>query len=399
MAAQWLAWELAQAGVPEAPIDSADVVLVTCVDARQADYLRLLRKRYPGRVIVAGGAAGTTPYSLGRYADAVCVGDGQPFMQALLTDGLAAAMALPNVWRDGGSEPVEVAQGFPWGCPPIEGEDGAVRVWCGRGCKNRCLFCQTGWAMEYAEHPRPDDLMGQIAALARQGKRVAYLSNDPAQHTFAHRLPPTGHGSYSVAYMRRAGLPAATQVRIGVEGVSERLRRLVAKPISERDLVDCTAWLNAHGKSVRWFMIAGLPGETDDDWLALRESLRAWKLLASKGVLVLSFTAYGPEPATPLGVMPLDDGYWQRWQAFREWFFGGQGWSNRIKLMSPAAPTSRLETAMWHMGLSESALRHGGTWGPNDRVLYPYREARDKAAAHYADATGISVPPRQMVAA
>jgi hypothetical protein len=163
-----------------------------------------------------------------------------------------------------------------------------------------------------------------------------------------------------------------------VEGVSERMRKSVGKPISHDDLVKSAAWLNSLGKSVRWFMIAGLPGETDDDWKEIQKAIMDWKRICSKGVLALSFTAWQPEPATPFGVAPVVDDYWPRWESFREWFFSGAGWSNRVKLMAPAGPKTRMESAVARMGLTVSELRRGGQWGPNDRVAYPYKSARNK---------------------
>jgi radical SAM superfamily enzyme YgiQ (UPF0313 family) len=184
------------------------------------------------------------------------------------------------------------------------------------------------------------------------------------------------HGSYSVEYLKKNGAPAARQIRLGVEGVSGRIRSLVGKPISKDDLIKCTIWLNELGKSVRWFMIAGIPGEDDCDWDELRESVQDWKMRCKKGVLALSFTAWQPEPATPMGILPVEDSYWDRFCSFRDWFFTA-GWSNRVKIMGPAAPPSRMISSVYRMALSVAELRNGGNWGPNDRVNYPHKKARN----------------------
>ena len=384
MAAEYLAWELRRNGTREYPPAEADAILITCTSPIDCDYVRRIKTKYPHKAIVVGGAGSTSPYSLGLHGDVVCVGDGQIFMRILIHEGLEAARALPNAWVHGETRPVEIDQGFPWDCPPIMAEDGAVRVWCGRGCKNKCAFCQTGWAHTYAENPDPERLLAQIRRLRAAGQKVNYLSNDLAQHSFFKRLPPVEHGSYSVKYLREYGLPPARQVRLGIEGVSERLRNLVNKPISHDDLVKCTAWLNANGRGVRWFLIAGLPGETADDWEELKAAVMRWKEITPKGVLALSFTAWCPDPATPLAIMPLRDDYWENFLRFKEWFFGGIGWSNRVKLMSPQQPKARLAKAIAAMGLTEKQLRDGGNWGPNDRVNYPYKTAAKKLAESIA---------------
>lgn len=379
MSAEYLAWELRRHGMVEYPCHEADCILVACTAATDADYLRRVQKRHPHKLIVAGGAASTSPYSLGRYADMVCVGDGQRFLDTLFAQGVDAAQELDNVWVHGEQHIVQIDQGFPWHMPPIQGEDGAARLWCGRGCKNKCAFCQTGWAYTYSENPEPRILVDQARSLISAGTKIAYLSNDLAQHSFYRQLPPTEHGSYSVRFLAKHGLPPARQIRLGIEGVSERLRGYVNKPISRRDLMGCTRWLVENGKSVRWFMIAGLPTETEDDWLELHDMVQEFKRTTAKGVLALSFTAWCPDPATPLAPMPLCDEYWQWFCEFKEWFFGGRGWSNRVKIMSPQQPESRLSKAMASMGLTEAELRAGGSWGPNDRVQYPHKEAAKAA--------------------
>jgi hypothetical protein len=119
-------------------------------------------------------------------------------------------------------------------------------------------------------------------------------------------------------------------------------------------------------------MIAGLPGETDDDWMELRDVVQRWKKETPLGVLALSFTAFCPDPATPFSTAKIDDLYWNRFEDFKEWFFGGKGWSNRVKLMIPQQPKSRIKKAILSLGLSEQQIREGGHVSPNSRLLYPY---------------------------
>ena len=107
--------------------------------------------------------------------------------------------------------------------------------------------------------------------------------------------------------------------------------------------------------------------------MQIREVILRWKERTNKGVLALSFTAFCPHAATPLATAPINDEYWKHFVDFKNWFFAGRGWSNRIKIMSPQQPANRMAKAMATMGLSEAQLREGGRWGPNDRVDYPYK--------------------------
>lgn len=392
LAARWLVWELQKYGVRLSSPDTAQILLVTCVDPRNWKFLRSVRKKYPTAVIVAGGAGALAPYSLGLYADMVCVGDGRNVVHTLCTQGVLAAGKLPEVWINGESREVQVAPGFPWDCPPIQAEDGAYRVWCGRGCKHSCAYCQTSWSTSYEENPNTKILLSQIGQLQKEKKKFAYLSNDPMQHRFFAQLPSVGHGSFSIEYIRRNGLPPARQLRLGIEGVSARLRKMVGKPLSKQDLEKSAVWMCSHGKSIRWFLIAGIPGEDADDWEELKDVLSYWKRNTVTGVLALSFTAWQPEPATPMGILPLDDSYIDRYNEFSEWFFT-QGWSNRIKLMRPAGIVARMNSAKARMGLEEKQLYSGGNWGPNDRVAYPKKAARNRWGMQlYAQVVGGNGP-------
>lgn len=380
LAALWLHHKCAEVGLPTCKIDDADIVLVTCVAPQQYTVVETLRKKYKDKAIIVGGAASTSPAIFQKSCDAVVVGDGSRFVEVLGAQGLEVALQLDNVW-DGKRCEVQIDHGFPWQTPPIQAEDGAYRVWCGRGCKKKCYFCQTGWAYKYSENPDPKHLQKQIASLLGQGKKVAYLSNDPMQHSFFDKLPAVEHGSFSLQYLRENGVPPARQIRMGVEGVSERLRSFVNKPISFDDLVKSAVWLNDNKKSVRWFMIGGLPGEKQEDWEELKKAVLEWKRFSKKGVLALSFTAWCPDPASPLAPYPISDDYFEHWLDFKEWFFGGIGFSNRVKLMQPQAPDSRMKKAMASMCLSEKELRAGGSWGPNDALAYPYKDQAKKVYA------------------
>ncbi len=380
LGSSWLHWECARLGMPVVGPDDCDVILVTSQYPSDAGYIKSLKKRFHKPVVV-GGCGGSSPYSLGLQADVVCVGDGQNMLRTLAQEGLDAAARLPEAWVHGESRSVEVAKGFPWQCPPIQGLNGAYSVWCGRGCRKKCFFCQTGWGMEYSENPDPKVMLSQIDSLVAAGERVTYLSNDALQHSFFELLPETHHGSYSIEYIRRRGLPPAKQVRLGIEGVSAKLRSFVGKAVSHDDLVNATVWLSRNGIAVRWFLMVGFPGETKADWEELKDAILRWKRLTTKGQLGLSFTAWVPMPATPMALLPCDNNHDENFKDFQRWYFEGKGRSGRLYLIKPQSHEARLKRASITMGLGPEQLKKGGDWGPNDRVNYPHKDVRNRVAA------------------
>lgn len=373
VSAQWVAWKCRTLGIETSyTAEGCEAVLVSSVSPVDAPKLSRMSRELP---LVVGGAGALSPSAYIRHgATGVVLGDGTAFLEKVKSEGLSSAMNLPNVMTASNKSPT-VDGAFDFACPAFTSEDGTRRIVIGRGCKHKCAFCHTSWATPFAEHDRPEAVAVAARAIVSAGDKIGYVTNDMAMHPWAKTLPPSVDASFSIDYLRKSGMPSQRQIRIGVEGLSERLRRFVNKPISRSDLVKCTSWLNAGGKSVRWFLIAGLPTETDEDWAELREAVQEWKKLTPKGVLALSFTAWCPDPSTPLAVMPMTDDYWPRVESFREWFFGGQGWSNRVKLMLPQQPESRLKKALLSMDATERQLREGGAQGGNSGVVYPFATA------------------------
>ena len=321
----------------------------------------------------------------GEMIDVAWVGEGARFIEVLLKDGYDAAATLPESWVPGDTREVIPNEAFPWGVPPLRHPDGTIRVFGSRGCRYKCLFCQTGWESSYRVHPEPALLQAQIDALTRKGYRLAIVTNDGAESHVVLR------GQQEFLSVRLSNLkrlmPISRQrvksVRIGVEGVSERLRVAVGKPVSDDDLVSVTAQCLAAGVGVRWFFIVGLPGEIHDDYEGLRRLVRRAHALR-KGCVMMNFHAFIPQPATPLGVLPLNDKYWEPFDEFRRWFFHGPGFTRRIQIVAPAQYKGRLKRARESMAASAEELRRGwfGHDNANWRVQYPIAPDRLRHAAH-----------------
>ena len=334
-----------------------DLALVSCSHPQDAD--RLHARRYTGP-IVAGGFGALSPSYIGHQCTAVVLGDFRHWIDVWAKNGLDTALQLPNVWIDGQTRPVVIDHTFPWDMTNYRGEDGRVKVWVSRGCKRRCAFCQVGWACRYQENPDPD----ACVEICNKTLGLNLVTNDLGMVSFRDRLAHIAGASYSMQSIV-GQLPAARTVRLGIEGVSERLRQAVGKPISQQILVDETVRLMNAGKCVRWFLIAGLPYETDDDWSDLREAVSIVAIYADSGVLQISQTSWVPEPATPLADMPMDDAYYDRMRAFGDWYFQTVR-RGRIAIHRGQKPDNRRLKA-----LAQLDCQPGGI-SPNNRVNFPY---------------------------
>lgn len=341
--------------------------LVTSVHPLQASVIERIKKKY-GRVFVGGPGA----LSPGNYeaADGVCIGDCQKFIAAIRDDRLGS---LDNIYYPGNPAPTEIDFAFPWGeSARHRGEDGRLQVFVSRGCKRKCAFCQTGWALCFEEHPSPDDVTNLPPG------NYNYVSNALSDVSFCKSLPQNIAASHTLVEAAHSNM-GGRLVRVGIEGVSERIRRAVGKSISNQNLVDWTIALNERGVQVRWFMIAGLPGETWDDWEELIDDIKAYSVNHKRGTLQISFTAYVPEPATPICNLGYLDDYEENHARFRDWYFSYA----RI-------PTLSLFRCQGHGNrkLKAAAQNHQN----NKYVGYPHRDKVAKALGHYMKTMNILGP-------
>ena len=402
LAATWLQWECSKKGVDIVnPSDRPDFILMTTSSQQGVGQIKSwLRKWKPRCPVILGGVVAWAPAIFNDLVDVICVGEGQRFIRILLSHDLDAARALPEAWIPGETRSVIPGDTFPWDCPPLRHPDGTVRVWGSRGCKRACLFCQTGWERSYAPSPAPHLIKAQIAALKRQGEKVAIITNDAASEELIGALGQQEFVSVTLANIRALQLSRniTKSIRIGVEGVSERLRRGIGKPITNEQLCDITirAWEARVG--VRWFFIAGLPGENDGDWEELRGLVDVLRT-RERGCVMANFHAFIPQPATPLGVLPLQDTYWERFEEFRRWFFHGIGFTRRLQIVPPAQYGGRMKRARESMAASEAELRRGWFWDDNDNWRIKYKlspEQLRKIATIYARRIDMSLEVRQV---
>jgi radical SAM superfamily enzyme YgiQ (UPF0313 family) len=405
LALKYIAWEIQQQGGDL--VDDwheADAILVSIVSPQEQNRVRLALKKYKiepytddrknGKYppVILGGQGAMSPAIFDQYADYICVGEGANFIKVLCKNGIDGIIEMPNCWIPGDTKRVIPDNEFPYYAPPIMGEDRVVKIFGSRGCKRKCLFCQTGWERNYSENDSKRLLM-QYKTMRKAGYRVNVVTNDAPSMSFFSDLGQIEHFSASYSQILKVikerslsqFVGKVKSVRIGVEAPSERLRKCLAKPIPTEGLYDVTVNLLNAGIMVRWFMIAGLPFEKDSDWDELKQIVRACRHHVKKGALQLSFTAFCPEPAAPLGIAPLDDTYWARHKAFKDWFFAGPGYTRKVQVFSCAQPPNRLERAKGSMAATEKELRRG--WEnhdpPNWRIQYPYLSSVRKAYSVY----------------
>lgn len=409
MAVKYLNWELNRLGANVVKLPQlADIILISTVSAGEWHVVPSCIKKHSidrlRQKIILGGQASLSPKVFEDYVDIICVGEGRVFLETLVKQGFDTARNLPNSWVKGDTREVIPDYNFPYDIPPIKCMDGLTRIFASRGCRKKCLFCQVGWEREYSENSF-ENVSSLDKELSMVGHRVNYVSNDLCGLSYFDKINHYRHFSGSFNHLKTAietiGMKKIVQklgtmygsIRIGVESVSERLRRFIGKPINSRDLLDITCnFLNA-GIKFKWFMICGLPGETDDDYEELKMYISYIKKNVDKGMLHISFTSFLPNSPCPLCIPPLEDSYQDRVNSFYNWFFDGAGYTRKVRILKGCEPKSRLLQSIGYMGCSEDDLRRGWLYDdpPNWRVRYTYRDKIRRAYNVYAKKVGLPI--------
>jgi len=391
IAASWLRWTLERLGVCLTTPAEADCILYTVTSAQAAEKFRFFRRKNHGKISIVGGGAGYAPAVFGNIIDAACAGDGSRFIRTLVLHGLDEAKKLPEAWVPGETRTVIPNQDFNWDCPPIMHPDGSVRVFVDHGCKHKCLFCQVAWERPFIPHPQPEKIRLQCEAIRKAGYQYDLLTNDGSDVELMSGLRFISVRFHALKKMAEGlNKKFVKSVRIGVEGVSERIRKAIGKPISNDDLIRVSRKLLKKNIQVRWFFIVGLPYETAADYDELDYLARGVGTF-DYGMINSVFHSYVPQSAAPLGALPMRDEYYDPMLEFTRQFFDGPLFTKRLQIIKASMYEKRMVRAKQAMACEEQDLRRGFMEEDNANWRIQYVLPPDRLrqiAAKYAEKMG-----------
>lgn len=292
------------------------------------DFPRLARLPRRASIRIIGGyPLASNPRPVVPFADVICLGEGETWILSALDLAKKGASLVeysqlpgtivPEFWD--GKIPNANAESIVPKHPPYlnVASEGHKRTWyleLARGCPFMCAFCTLGHGVPY----RIQDTSWILSLLGKidtsKSKRVTLFAPDEASHPGyteilrkIHKLKLiTSFGSMRLDQIIKKDLPFKKNmlIRVGIDGLSERLRFNVGKKITNKQIVQYFRHLSGKGHvSFKIFQIFGLPGETMADW-------EEWKLIWSHIAAIprltnahvrIKFTPFIPQPGTPLG--------------------------------------------------------------------------------------------------
>jgi radical SAM superfamily enzyme YgiQ (UPF0313 family) len=339
---------------------------------------------YP--IIVAGGPCAVNPEPLSDFIDVFFVGEAeeavnelielrqeyltrQPFLEALakragfyvpsLGKGVVRRRFLTSI----DSAPYPEKPLLPL-MKPIHDR---VTVEVARGCIRGCRFCQAGIIYrpyrERSQETVKDLLRGSLACTGYEELSLASLSTGDysdigplitglmktyRDSRVSVSLPSLRVGTLTPAMIEAIAGTRKTGFTLAPEAGTERLRRVINKPVSDLDLLDAADTIFANGWStIKLYFMIGLPTETDEDLngiIRLANELFSLGKRSSKRHIQLnvSVSTFVPKPHTPfqwIGQAPIEEV--RRKQAYL-----AQGLRKRgITLKAHDPETSQLEGA------------------------------------------------------
>lgn len=281
---------------------------------------RTEERRPSDPLIAIGGQSMIAPAPILDFADVIALGDGEatgPRIAELLDAGLARPDVMAALRAERGfwtpeSETLtrlEMAE-LLHPIVPASGR-GAPVVEVARGCASKCAFCPIGWA---GGTYRESDRTAVTSNLLRlRGKQVNVFAPDYSSISWVEDLDETIERSGCKNASRDARLDATIKYgsqksySFGIEGMSERLRAAIGKPMANARIVEAVKDLASKGvRELRLYVIFALPGETDDDMRELLDVLDAVRPHLGKTRLDVTQTHLQCVPHTPFERLPND---------------------------------------------------------------------------------------------
>ncbi len=286
-----------------ADVDVVGISLMTCNAPRAYEIAAEYRRR--GRTVVLGGYHPTfLPHEAAKYADAVCVGEAESTVPALMAD-----------YRAGRLRPIYVEKPGPLAGLPvpdrrlIRGEAYVTpnAIQATRGCPHGCTFCSVSAFAGRRFRTRPvDEVVDEARGL---GRWLLFMDDnivaepDYAKELFA-ALAPLRKVWFSQASVRLASDPELLDlaarsgcrgVFVGFESLSDRSLSAWRKtPNRARDYGQVVARLHEHGIGVFGGFVFGNDDDDENVFARTLDFLRAARVDA------LQATILTPFPGTPL---------------------------------------------------------------------------------------------------
>lgn len=310
---------------------SADVILISVHHVTDMFYLINYNPK-PGTLTIIGGHVMNNPYYYLHFGDVICVGEGESWIveqlrlfrqSGSIEDYVrAASQARGTLTKLNMDDPVDKLYEKDisindkyMNSSRRQGHSDTWYVEIARGCRSKCNYCELGWTNKYRENSELKIMRALDEIKDDKVKRVNIFAPDDFSCSFYNRVLHKIHENKLVTKfgsMRVDRFSSMKRIhkknflfRLGVDGLSERIRNVVNKNMSDDKIVSLFDELIEEGfVRFKMFFVFSYQFEEQDDFkqfknLILRLKGKAKKLKRPVN-LRLKFTPFIPHPLTPM---------------------------------------------------------------------------------------------------
>lgn len=197
-----------------------------------------------------------------------------------------------------------------------------------RGCPWKCRFCLVGHIYSPArkkdldaitvEIERAKELYPLYPPLVRGGKggvKIGLIGPSLTDYPHIKDVLCIEGVHFSITSLRATEksaeliefLKSHRSVSIAPESGTERMRTIINKKITEKDILDTSGLiLNSSIENLRLYFMIGLPSETDEDIAGITKLAKKIRKKSDKGNITLSISTFVPKPFTPFQWHPME---------------------------------------------------------------------------------------------
>ncbi|MBI3592876.1 MAG: radical SAM protein, partial [Nitrospirae bacterium] len=184
-----------------------------------------------------------------------------------------------------------------------------------RGCPWNCRFCLVGHIYSPVRKKDIDVIRAEIEDAKKITQKIGLIGPSLTDYAHIKEVLSIAGVDFSITSLRASArsaeliglLKGHKSVSIAPEAGTERMRRVIDKRVTEKDILETSELIfNAGIENLRLYFMIGLPAETEEDVSGIAELVKKIRRLSRRGNIILSVSTFVPKPFTPFQWHPME---------------------------------------------------------------------------------------------